>query len=114
MKIKRIEDVNLDSKTVLVRVDYNVPIKDGLVTDNTRIVSTEKTIKYLLEKNCKIVLMAHLGRPKGQVVEEFSLKPVVPEIERVMGEYNKLINQYKTNQRKNIQMIKTRKVQEVF
>ena len=85
MKIKRIEDVNLDSKTVLVRVDYNVPIKDGLVTDNTRIVSTEKTIKYLLEKNCKIVLMAHLGRPKGQVVEEFSLKPVVPEIERVMG-----------------------------
>lgn len=85
MKIKKIQDLNLDGKTVLVRVDYNVPIKDGLVADNKRITSTEKTIKYLLEKNCKIVLMAHLGRPKGKVISEFSLEPVALEIEKVMG-----------------------------
>jgi len=85
MKIQRMQDLKLDGKTVLVRVDYNVPLKDGVVKDNKRITATEKTIKYLLEKNCKIVLMAHLGRPKGKVVEEFSLKPVVGEVEKVMG-----------------------------
>lgn len=84
MKIQMVQDLNLDNKTVLVRVDYNVPIKDGLVVDNTRILGTIKTIKYLLKKNCKVVLMAHLGRPKGQVVPEFSLEPVASEVEKIM------------------------------
>ena len=83
--IVKIQDVNLDNKTVVVRVDYNVPLKDGKVDNPKRITATEKTIKYLLGKGCKLVLIAHLGRPKGKVVPEFSLAPVAPEVEKIMG-----------------------------
>ena len=80
--IKKIQDMDLKNKKVLVRVDYNVPLKDGKVDNNKRIVATEKTIKYLLENNWRIVLIAHLGRPKGKVVPEFSLAPVAAEVEK--------------------------------
>lgn len=83
--IKKIQDMDLKNKKVLVRVDYNVPLKDGKVDNNKRIVATEKTIKYLLENNCRIVLIAHLGRPKGKVVPEFSLAPVAAEVEKLFG-----------------------------
>lgn len=83
--IVKIQDVNLDNKTVLVRVDYNVPLKDGKVDNPKRITATEKTVKYLLGKSCKVVLIAHLGRPKGKVAPEFSLAPVAPEVEKIMG-----------------------------
>lgn len=83
--IKKVQDVDLKDKKVLVRVDYNVPLKDGKVDNNKRIVATEKTIKFLLENNCRIVLCAHLGRPKGKVVPEFSLAPVAEEVQRVFG-----------------------------
>ncbi len=83
--IVKIQDVNLDNKTVVVRVDYNVPLKDGKVDNPKRITATEKTIKYLLGKGCKLVLIAHLGRPKGKVAPEFSLAPVAPEVEKIMG-----------------------------
>ena len=83
--IKKIQDMDLKNKKVLVRVDYNVPLKDGKVDNNKRIVATEKTIKYLLENNCRIVLIAHLGRPKGKVVPEFSLAPVAGEVEKLFG-----------------------------
>ena len=73
--IKKIQDMDLKNKKVLVRVDYNVPLKDGKVDNNKRIVATEKTIKYLLENNCRIVLIAHLGRPKGKVVPELAWLP---------------------------------------
>lgn len=83
--IVKIQDVNLDNKTVVVRVDYNVPLKDGKVDNPKRITATEKTIKYLLGKGCKLVLIAHLGRPKGKVAPEFSLAPVALEVEKIMG-----------------------------
>lgn len=83
--IVKIQDVNLDNKTVVVRVDYNVPLKDGKVDNPKRITATEKTVKYLLGKGCKVVLIAHLGRPKGKVAPEFSLAPVAPEVEKIMG-----------------------------
>ncbi|WP_428054857.1 phosphoglycerate kinase [Candidatus Avelusimicrobium facis] len=83
--IKKVQDVDVKNKKVLVRVDYNVPLKDGKVDNNKRIVATEKTIKFLLENNCRVVLMAHLGRPKGKVVPEFSLAPVAAEVEKVFG-----------------------------
>lgn len=83
--IVKIQDVNLDNKTVLVRVDYNVPLKNGKVDNPKRITATEKTVKYLLGKGCKVVLIAHLGRPKGKVAPEFSLAPVAPEVEKIMG-----------------------------
>lgn len=83
--IKKIQDMDLKDKKVLVRVDYNVPLKDGKVDNNKRIVATEKTIKHLLENNCRVVLIAHLGRPKGKVCPEFSLAPVAAEVEKLFG-----------------------------
>lgn len=83
--IKKIQDMDLKDKKVLVRVDYNVPLKEGKVDNNKRIVATEKTIKHLLANNCRIVLVAHLGRPKGKVCPEFSLAPVASEVEKLFG-----------------------------
>ena len=83
--IVKIQDVDLKGKTVLMRVDYNVPLKDGKVDNPKRITATEKTVKYLLGQGCKLVLIAHLGRPKGKVMPEFSLAPVAPEVEKIMG-----------------------------
>ncbi len=77
--------MDLKNKKVLVRVDYNVPLKDGKVDNTKRIVATEKTIKHLLENNCRVVLIAHLGRPKGKVCPEFSLAPVAAEVEKLFG-----------------------------
>ena len=77
--------MDLKNKKVLVRVDYNVPLKDGKVDNNKRIVATEKTIKHLLDNNCRIVLIAHLGRPKGKVCPEFSLAPVAEEVQKLFG-----------------------------
>ena len=83
--IKKMQDMDLKNKKVLVRVDYNVPLKDGKVDNNKRIVATEKTIKHLLDNNCRVVLIAHLGRPKGKVCPEFSLAPVAAEVEKLFG-----------------------------
>ena len=83
--IKKIQDMELKNKKVLVRVDYNVPLKDGKVDNAKRIIATEKTIKHLLDNNCRVVLIAHLGRPKGQVAPEFSLAPVAAEVEKLFG-----------------------------
>ena len=83
--IKKMQDMDLKNKKVLVRVDYNVPLKDGKVDNTKRIVATEKTIKHLLANNCRVVLVAHLGRPKGKVCPEFSLAPVAAEVEKLFG-----------------------------
>ncbi|MDR0645773.1 MAG: phosphoglycerate kinase [Elusimicrobiota bacterium] len=83
--IVKIQDMDLNNKNVIVRVDYNVPLKDGKVDNPKRIIATEKTIKYLLGKGCRIVLISHLGRPKGKVSPEFSLSPVAVEVEKIMG-----------------------------
>ena len=83
----------IKNKRVLVRVDFNVPIKNGIVADPTRIVSTLDTIKYLKENGAKsIVLMSHLGRPKGTRQEQFSMKPVVPALEDILGEKVNFLN----------------------
>jgi len=83
--IPGMDSLEVSGKTVLVRVDYNVPLDGTRVVDPTRIESTILTLKALLERGAKLVLIAHLGRPKGQRVEKYSLKPVVAELERCLG-----------------------------
>ena len=77
---------DLKGKKVFVRCDFNVPMDENQnITDNTRIKAALPTIKYLLEQNCKIILASHLGRPKGEVKPEFSLKPVAKELSKLLG-----------------------------
>ena len=85
LRLAKVQDARLKDKSVLVRVDYNVPMKDGAVKDDTRIRETLKTVKYLLEANCKVVLMAHLGRPKGKADPKYTLAPVAPHLEKLAG-----------------------------
>ncbi len=82
---KTIEDVDVSSKRVLVRCDFNVPLDGGKITNDKRIVASLPTIKYLMEKGAKVILCSHLGRPKGQVVPEFSLKPVAARLSELLG-----------------------------
>lgn len=86
MNKKTVKDIDLKEKKVFVRCDFNVPMDENQnITDNTRIVAALPTIKYLLEQNCKIILASHLGRPKGEVKPEFSLKPVAKELSKQLG-----------------------------
>ncbi len=75
----------IEGKRALVRVDFNCPIKDGAVTDNTRIRAAMPTIKYLREKGARTVLLSHLGRPKGGPDPKYSMRPVVRELEKLLG-----------------------------
>ncbi|MDO5014692.1 MAG: phosphoglycerate kinase [Clostridia bacterium] len=82
---KTIEDVDITGKKVFVRCDFNVPLdKDLNITDDTRIIKALPTIKYLLKNNAKVILASHLGRPKGEKKEEFSLKPVAKRLSELL------------------------------
>ncbi|MCB1137366.1 MAG: phosphoglycerate kinase [Leptospiraceae bacterium] len=81
---KTIEDVDVKGKRTLVRVDFNVPVKNGKVTNDKRLRATIPTLKYLLDHDAKIILMSHLGRPKGQVKAEYSLEPVREALQRLL------------------------------
>ena len=84
MKLKSVEKVDVKGKRVLVRVDFNVPVKDGEVTDTTRIEAALPTIKYLIDHGAKVILMSHLGRPKGKD-PSLTLKPVAKKLSEVLG-----------------------------
>ncbi|MBI5244058.1 MAG: phosphoglycerate kinase [Elusimicrobia bacterium] len=83
LKVRRLQEMDVQGKRVLVRVDYNVPLKGEKVLDNTRIRETLPTLKRLIEAEAKIVLIAHLGRPKGKPEGKHSLKPVAAELEKL-------------------------------
>ena len=86
MNKKTVKDIDLKGKKVFVRCDFNVPMDENHnITDNTRIVASLPTIKYLLEQDCKIILASHLGRPKGEVKPEFSLAPVAKELSKLLN-----------------------------
>lgn len=107
MNKKTVKDIDLKGKKVFVRCDFNVPMDENQnITDNTRIKAALPTIKYLLEQNCKIILASHLGRPKGEVKPEFSLKPVAKELSKLLGKdvimANDVIGEDATSKAKNL------------
>lgn len=82
---KTVKDINWTGKTAVVRCDFNVPLKDGVIVDDTRITAALPTIKYLIEQGARVVIMSHLGRPKGKPVPEMSLKPVSAKLGNYLG-----------------------------
>src|SRR5512146_832638 len=86
MAKKTVKDIALSNMKVLCRVDYNVPLKNGKVTDDTRIQASLPTLRYILEQpGASLILMSHLGRPKGGPDPEFSLKPVATRLAELLG-----------------------------
>lgn len=83
---KTIKDIEVKGKRVLVRCDFNVPLKEGRITDDIRIVSALPTINYLREHGARVILMSHLGRPKGEPKKEFTLAPVAERLTELLGE----------------------------
>ena len=83
---KTIRDIDVSGKKVLVRCDFNVPMQNGEITDDIRITSALPTIRYLIENNAAVILMSHLGRPKGEPKPEFTLRPVAERLQKLLGQ----------------------------
>ncbi|EHL11186.1 phosphoglycerate kinase [Peptoanaerobacter stomatis] len=90
MAKKSVKDIDVSGKKVIVRCDFNVPMKDGKITDDIRIVSALPTIKYLIDNNAKVILMSHLGRPDKCYDPKYSLKPVAVRLSELLGQEVKL------------------------
>ena len=96
-----INEKNLNNKKILLRLDLNVPINRGKITDTTRIDKILPTLNFLIKEKAKIVILSHIGRPKGKIVEELSLKPICEELQNKLRKKVKLIKE-------NIKEIKTK------
>src|SRR5262245_21946076 len=80
-----IRDLDLNGKRAFVRVDFNVPLKNGVIEDDTRIRASLPTIQYAIDKGATVILASHLGRPKGKVAPEYSLRPVAERVGQLLG-----------------------------
>jgi phosphoglycerate kinase len=93
MKKLFIEDINPENQKIILRVDFNVPLKNGVVQNDKRIKAALPTIEYLSKKNAKLIVMSHLGRPKGKKVPELSLKPAAERLEELTGRNVKFVDE---------------------
>ena len=80
-----IRDLDLNGKRAFIRVDFNVPLKNGVIDDDTRIRASLPTIQYAIDKGATVILASHLGRPKGKVAPEYSLRPVAERVGQLLG-----------------------------
>lgn len=85
MNKQSVRDIDVQGKRVFCRVDFNVPLEDGRITDDTRIKAAVPTIEYLVERGARVILASHLGRPKGKVVDELRLTPVAQRLSEILG-----------------------------
>jgi len=94
VKINKLdENLNIEGKRVLLRVDFNVPINDGAITEDSRIEKILPTIKFLINKKAKIIIIAHLGRPKGKIVPELTLKPIAKKLSNYLNQNVVFLNE---------------------
>ena len=92
--MKKIEDLkNLEQETILLRLDLNVPLDKGKITDTTRIDKILPTLNFLIKKKCKIVILSHIGRPKGKVNKQLSMKPICDYLSKKLNKKIKLIEE---------------------
>ena len=87
------KETNLKDKIILLRLDLNVPLDNGIITDTTRIDKIIPTLKFLIKQNSKIIILSHVGRPKGKVVNELTLKPICEDLSNKLNKNVKLITQ---------------------
>ncbi len=87
------ENLNIEGKRVLLRVDFNIPINDGAITEDSRIKKILPTIKFLIKKKAKIIIIAHLGRPKGKIVPELTLKPIAKKLSNYLNQDVMFLNE---------------------
>ena len=94
MRVRKLESLELNNKKVLVRLDLNVPIRDGQIKDDTRIRAALPSLRYILERTNKVAVMSHLGRPKGVVDEALSLEPVAARLAELLGKEVLFVKDY--------------------